>query len=195
MSSEEEHQYDFCSVKLIIDIFVFFNERTPDFLFPLPKSVEQSRGRMTRQSYENITRPAEYDIFFAIGINKMIVFVNHRPRDSEIPFGRKWVFGKRKCGQQPARQVLACNGRNAKRNLLLARARSTFEANRVPAVGRVPLLPFPREPEIPFGRSVFPSLSTQCFPLVPSLFVTTDWPNGMVCAAGRTKGKDGRRVE
>ncbi len=42
---------------------------------------------MTRQSYENITRPAEYDIFFAIGINKMIVFVNHRPCEPEIPFG------------------------------------------------------------------------------------------------------------
>ena len=42
---------------------------------------------MTRQSYENIIRPAEYDIFFALGINKMIVFVNHSPREPEIPFG------------------------------------------------------------------------------------------------------------
>ncbi len=55
---------------------------------PLPKSIKQSWRRMTRQSYENITRPTQYYNFFALGIDKKVVFVNHRPREPEIPFGR-----------------------------------------------------------------------------------------------------------
>lgn len=42
---------------------------------------------MTRQSYENIIRPTHYYNFFALGIDKKVVFVNHRPREPEIPFG------------------------------------------------------------------------------------------------------------
>ena len=49
-----------------------------------------------------------------------------------IPFGRKWHSGKRKCRQQPARQVLACNSRDAKRNPLPARAGSLFEPTAFP---------------------------------------------------------------
>jgi len=97
-----------------------------------------------------------------------------------IPFGRKWVCGKRKCGQQPARQVLACNGRNAKRNLLLARARSVFEANRVPAVGRVPLLPTLASRRFRLARKSLLLPSAQCSPSVPFFSVTAVWPNGMV---------------
>ena len=41
---------------------------------------------MTLQSYENIIRPTRY-LFFALGIDKKVVFVNHRPCDPEIPFG------------------------------------------------------------------------------------------------------------
>ncbi|MBR4647772.1 MAG: hypothetical protein IKO75_11725 [Bacteroidales bacterium] len=102
-----------------------------------------------------------------------------------IPFGRKWVCGKRKCGQQPARQVLACNGRNAKRNLLPARAHSTFEANRVPAVGRVPLLPTLASRRFRLARKSLLLPSAQCSPSVPFFSVTAVWPNGMVRAAGR----------
>ena len=71
-----------------------------------------------------------------------------------IPFGRKWHSGKRKCRQQTAKQVLACNGRNAKRNLIPARARSVLGANCVPAIDRAPSPPSPCEPEIPFGLPV-----------------------------------------
>ena len=49
-----------------------------------------------------------------------------------IPFGRKWHSEKRKCRQQPARQVLACNSRDAKRNPLPARAGSLFEPTASP---------------------------------------------------------------
>ena len=159
---------------------------------------------MTLQSYENIIRPTRYVIFFALGINKKVVFVNHRPCEPEIPFGpqvpaspvsavfsvsavpfrnhslakrngarhrtgewektgggedravagsvpatarlfpflsrarctipfgRKWYNGKRKCRQRSARQVLTCTGRNAKRNLLPARARSYAKRNLLP---------------------------------------------------------------
>ena len=93
-----------------------------------------------------------------------------------IPFGRKWYNGKRKCKQLPARQVLACNGRNAKRNLIPARERSVFEANRVPAVGRVPLLPTlaSRRFRLAGQQLLFPSAVSAV------LFVTAAWPNGMV---------------
>ena len=42
---------------------------------------------MTLQSYKNIIRLAQYDIFFALGIDKKVVLVNYRPCEPEIPFG------------------------------------------------------------------------------------------------------------
>ena len=63
-----------------------------------------------------------------------------------IPFGRKWYNGKRKCRQQPARQVLACNSRDAKRNPLPARA-----AGSGPAATR--LFPFLSRCAAPFRET------------------------------------------
>lgn len=41
---------------------------------------------MRRQSYENIIRPTHYYNFFALGIDKKVVLVKHRPHEPEILF-------------------------------------------------------------------------------------------------------------
>ena len=112
-----------------------------------------------------------------------------------IPFGRKWHSGKRKCRQQPARQVLACNSRDAKRNPLPARAGSLFEPTAFPQ-----LVVYRYFLPSRAGDSVWPASSSfyrqrgdirQCRRPSSPQSGQTEWcalPDG-----GR--GKDGRRGE
>ena len=65
-----------------------------------------------------------------------------------------------------------------------------------PAIGRMPSLSCPCEPEIPFGRSPSPSLvsAVTSVSAIPFRHCSLTKRNG-AAPAGRTKGKDGRRGE